>query len=95
MYVFNECRTSGKLQIGMLALPFETLYLQVLATPLGGSLPGSTLLIFPNLTRLRHLETVQRDCVGNISHELRTPSASLKALTKTLLDGALDDTPGN
>jgi two-component system, OmpR family, phosphate regulon sensor histidine kinase PhoR len=29
--------------------------------------------------------------VGNISHELRTPIAGIKAMAETLLDGALDD----
>jgi two-component system phosphate regulon sensor histidine kinase PhoR len=56
-------------------------------------LPGSILLLFQNLTRLRQLETVRRDFISNISHELRTPLASLKALTDTLQEGALDDPP--
>jgi two-component system phosphate regulon sensor histidine kinase PhoR len=67
--------------------------LQVIASPLGGVLQGSILLIFQDLTRVRQLETIRRDFVSNISHELRTPLASLKALTETLLDGALDDPP--
>ncbi len=67
--------------------------LQVIASPLGGVLHGSILLIFQDMTRVRQLETIRRDFVSNISHELRTPLASLKALTETLLDGALDDPP--
>lgn len=67
--------------------------LQVIATPLGGVLSGSVLLLFQDLTRIRRLETIRRDFVSNISHELRTPLASLKALTETLLDEALDDPP--
>ena len=69
------------------------LYLQVTATPLGEALPGNTLLLFQDLTRLRRLETVRQDFVSNISHELRTPLASLKALTETLQESALDDPP--
>ncbi|HUF39795.1 MAG TPA: ATP-binding protein [Anaerolineales bacterium] len=67
--------------------------LQVIASPLGGVLHGSILLIFQDMTRVRQLETIRRDFVSNLSHELRTPLASLKALTETLLDGALDDPP--
>jgi two-component system phosphate regulon sensor histidine kinase PhoR len=44
-----------------------------------------------DLTRVRRLETVRRDFISNISHELCTPLASLKALTETLRDGALED----
>ncbi len=69
--------------------------LQVIATPLGGVLPGNILLIFQDLTRMRRLETIRRDFISNISHELRTPLASLKALTETLLDGALEDPPAS
>ena len=66
--------------------------LQALGIPLIESLPGSSLLVFHDVTRIRHLETVRRDFISNISHELRTPLASLKALTETLQDGALEDT---
>jgi two-component system phosphate regulon sensor histidine kinase PhoR len=45
------------------------------------------------LTRIHRLETVRRDFVSNISHELRTPIASLKALVETLRVAALDDPP--
>lgn len=61
------------------------------ASPLGEALPGSTLILAQDLTRLRQLETVRQDFVSNISHELRTPLASLKALSETLQDGALED----
>ncbi len=63
------------------------------ATPMGETMPGSTLLVFQDLSRLRLLETVRRDFLSNISHELRTPLASLKALTETLKEGALEDPP--
>jgi two-component system phosphate regulon sensor histidine kinase PhoR len=83
----------GELQSTNLEVLPQQLYLQVTATPLGKSLPGSVLLIFQNLTRLRRLETVRQDFISNISHELRTPLASLKALTETLQEGAMDDPP--
>ncbi|SJZ63071.1 two-component system, OmpR family, phosphate regulon sensor histidine kinase PhoR [Pilibacter termitis] len=44
-----------------------------------------------NLTRVRQLEQMQRDFVGNVSHELKTPVTSLIGFTETLLDGAMED----
>lgn len=44
-----------------------------------------------DLTKIRHLETLQKDFVSNVSHELKTPVTSLIGFTETLLDGAKDD----
>ena len=44
-----------------------------------------------DLTHVRRLEKIQRDFVGNVSHELKTPVTSLLGFTETLLDGAKDD----
>lgn len=44
-----------------------------------------------DLTRVRQLETMQKDFVSNVSHELKTPVTSLLGFTETLLDGAKDD----
>lgn len=44
-----------------------------------------------DLTRVRQLEKMQKDFVGNVSHELKTPVTSLIGFTETLLDGALED----
>jgi two-component system phosphate regulon sensor histidine kinase PhoR len=67
-------------------------FLRVIAVPLqsGGRLNG-ILLLLQDLTELRSLQTMRREMVGNISHELRTPIAGIKAMAETLLDGALDD----
>ncbi len=83
----------GKRQSTMLEIGPQHLFLQVIGIPLEISLPGSTLLLFQDLTQLRRLETVRRDFISNVSHELRTPLASLKALAETLQEGALDDPP--
>lgn len=47
--------------------------------------------IFYDLSRVRNLEKIQRDFVGNVSHELKTPVTSLIGFTETLLDGAKED----
>jgi two-component system, OmpR family, phosphate regulon sensor histidine kinase PhoR len=49
------------------------------------------LVVFHDVTQLRHLENVRRDFVANVSHELRTPVTSIKGFVETLLEGGLDD----
>ena len=44
-----------------------------------------------DLTRIYQLEKLQKDFVGNVSHELKTPVTSLIGFTETLLDGAKED----
>ncbi|MCO4745724.1 MAG: PAS domain-containing protein [Proteobacteria bacterium] len=56
---------------------------------------GGRVLVLRDVTELRRLETVRRDFVGNVSHELGTPVAVIIANTETLLEGgALEDEIG-
>ncbi len=50
-----------------------------------------TILVFHELTRLKHLERARQEFVANVSHELRTPLSLIKGYVETLLDGARDD----
>ncbi len=50
------------------------------------------LLVIYDITEIRHLETVRKDFVANVSHELKTPLTAIKGFVETLLDGALSDT---
>ena len=43
------------------------------------------------MTDLHALENMRRDFVANVSHELKTPLASIKAYAETLRLGAIDD----
>jgi len=49
------------------------------------------LLVMTNLTRLKRLETIRKDFVSNVSHELKTPITSIKGFVETLLSGAIDE----
>ena len=44
------------------------------------------LLMLNDVTRLRRLETMRRDFVANVSHELKTPITSIKGFVETLLE---------
>ncbi len=48
-------------------------------------------LAIHDVTELHRLSRARHDFVANISHELRTPIASIRLLTDTLLNGALDE----
>lgn len=63
----------------------------VTTLPGGAGAAPRALLILQDVTELRRAETARRDLVANISHDLRTPIAALKALVETLEDGAYED----
>ncbi len=91
--VWKKAIETGEQQTTTLGIKAENQYLQSVVIPLVNTLPGSTLILCQDLTRIRRLELVRRDFVSNVSHELRTPLASLKALVETLQEGALEDPP--
>jgi two-component system phosphate regulon sensor histidine kinase PhoR len=91
--LWRRCLLSGEQQTITLETTPDRLFIQGIATPLEDALPGMILMVFQDLTRVRKLETVRRDFVSNVSHDLRTPLASLKALTETLQASALEDPP--
>jgi two-component system phosphate regulon sensor histidine kinase PhoR len=65
--------------------------LAVHGSRLPGPSPSGAVLVFHDVTELRRLERMRQDFVANVSHELKTPLASIKAYTETLLDWALHD----
>jgi two-component system phosphate regulon sensor histidine kinase PhoR len=54
------------------------------------SVQGAVLVV-QDITELRALETMRRDFVTNVSHELKTPLASISLYAETLRLGAIDD----
>jgi two-component system phosphate regulon sensor histidine kinase PhoR len=90
--MWQRCQATGEAQRVEFDMGLR-LSLQGIATSLSPAIPGSTLLLFQDLTRQHQIESMRRDFISNVSHELRTPLAALKALTETLMAGALEDPP--
>ncbi len=55
-----------------------------------GHITGA-LIVINDVTNLRRLESIRRDFVANVSHELKTPITSIEGFSETLLDGALEE----
>jgi two-component system phosphate regulon sensor histidine kinase PhoR len=65
-----------------------TRYFEISAVPIrnaGGEVDGAV-VVFHDLTRMKHLEVVRREFVANVSHELRTPLAIFRGYLETLID---------
>lgn len=71
----------------------ERRYLLLSGAPLrdGSGKKIGALIVFNDITRLRHLEDLRREFVANVSHELKTPITSIKGFVETILDKGLDD----
>ncbi len=59
-----------------------------------GPKPGAVVVLH-DITELRRLENLRREFVANVSHELKTPLASIKAYAETLRMGAINDAEHN
>lgn len=65
--------------------------LRAIVTRLGEPRMPQTLIVLQDLTELRRAERSRRTLLANITHDLRTPLASLQALLDALADGAIDE----
>ncbi len=68
-------------------------YLQANGAVLHDSLGQAVgaVIVLNDITRIRRLETVRRDFVANVSHELKTPITLIKGFVETILSGALEN----
>ena len=82
-----ESRQPGEREVQLPSAGREQ-FLQLHAAPLGGSddpLQGAV-LVFHDISELRHLEKVRQEFVANVSHELKTPLAAIRGFTETILE---------
>lgn len=64
---------------------------QTLATPIGEPSGASVLLLLRDTTDIQSALRLGGDFVASVSHEMRTPLASIKGALETLRDSASDD----
>jgi two-component system, OmpR family, phosphate regulon sensor histidine kinase PhoR len=64
---------------------------EVNAAPLANSTSRGAIAILRDVSPQEHLERVKRDFIANVSHEFRTPLATIRGYAETLLDGGLED----
>ena len=90
--ILKLCLKGGQQQTAQFESGIARYFLRAIAIPLQKQdrLNGALILV-QDLTELRNLQTMRREMVGNISHELRTPIAGIKAMAETLQNGAIED----
>lgn len=65
------------------------------ATRLPGSPSPGVVVVLHDVSELRRLESLRREFVAGVSHELKTPLAAIKAYAETLRMGAVNDPEHN
>lgn len=63
-------------------------FVEILAASIAdgeGTITGAV-MVFHDVTELRRLESIRRDFVTNVSHELKTPITAIRGLVETLID---------
>jgi two-component system, OmpR family, phosphate regulon sensor histidine kinase PhoR len=89
--ILKKCLRTRQPQTTQFESALSRRFLRVIAIPLADGKQASALLLFQDLTELRNLQTMRRELIGNVSHDLRTPIAGIKAMVETLEEGAIDD----
>lgn len=94
-FVGRALASKEPLEDELTLLGIEKRYLHVQAAPLMGKLDDrvGVLIVLHDLTRLRQLESVRRDFVANVSHELKTPITAIRGAVETLLDEVTEEIP--
>ncbi len=64
---------------------------EVNAALLANSTSRGAIAILHDISPEEHLERIKRDFIANVSHEFRTPLATIRGYAETLLDGGLED----
>jgi len=92
VFVEKALRSSDPTEIEISLPGSVERYLQARAATLKDSSGKSVgvVLVFNDITRLKKLESIRRDFVANVSHELKTPITAITGSVETLLRGTPD-----
>jgi two-component system phosphate regulon sensor histidine kinase PhoR len=92
--IAQRLETKSSIQLATASLRHPTpspQHIAIHVQPLPGDPCPGVVLVMHDTTELRRLESLRRDFVANVSHELKTPLSSIKAYTETLRNGAMND----
>lgn len=96
--IINQARKTSEHYRGEMELlgpPVRFLAFNASAIPAEDEDNLGVIIVVHDITEVRRLENMRRDFVANVSHELKTPLASIQAYAETLIDGAIDDQQNN
>lgn len=96
--VINQARKTSEHfrgEMELLGPPVRFLALDASSIPTQEKDASGIIIVVHDITEVRRLENMRRDFVANVSHELKTPLASIQAYAETLIDGALEDQDNN
>jgi two-component system phosphate regulon sensor histidine kinase PhoR len=89
--VTGALKTGESQRVEINRIGTQTVHVEIHVQPLPGEPCPGVVLVIHDTSELRRLESIRRDFVANVSHELKTPLSSIKAYTETLRGGSVSD----
>lgn len=82
--LLRRCMETGVKQSAMIRMHQNNILLQITVLP--DNARFCYVVVIKDLSEHQHLENIRRDLISNISHEFRTPIASIKLLAETMIE---------
>jgi len=90
LFIFEALRSSTNLESEItIEKNKQTKILLAKSSHLVSDESPTILVLFDDISRIKHLEQIRQDFVSNVSHELRTPVTSIIGASEALMSGAL------
>lgn len=92
-FISNALHSKESITTDLILYHNDEKVLNAHTTPLKGASEENIgiLVVLNDVTQLRKLETMRRDFVANVSHEIKTPLTAIKGFVETLHQGAVSN----